>query len=273
MVYSHVRSHIRSRFRVKQTIVTILANDPLFIHAAEDGIVAARMEIEQYIKKDPFFQLTLEPYVPDNKYFEKVFKKSASEDMHVYRSDTFPIVADMINASAAAGVGPMSSVAGAIARSGVFEAKKRGASFCVVDNGGDIVLYNPPRPENSSLTVGIYAGSSPFSNYGFLLPPESDDLLCVCTSSGTVGPSISFGICDAAVIFSKDACLADAAATELGNKLKKSGRTEIKKALEEISKISGIEGAVLIQGENFGSVGRIPEIVPVRQSPDIITKA
>jgi hypothetical protein len=77
----------------------------------------------------------------------------------------------------------------------------------------------------------------------------------VCTSSGTVGPSLSFGRADAAVVVSRDACLADACATRLGNELK--SEEDIGTALELIYGIKGVTGAVAVMGEKCGAIGDI----------------
>ena len=72
----------------------------------------------------------------------------------------------------------------------------------------------------STRKVGIYAGNSPLSEKLALeISPEMSPL-GICTSSGTVGHSLSFGKADAALIISKDTFLADAVATATGNMVK-----------------------------------------------------
>lgn len=262
-------AHIRKHFRVKETIVTILADDPSFIEIAEGDIRERRREIESYIAADPFFAATLDPW-PDDPAAP-------------------PIVRRMIAAGNAAGIGPMSAVAGAIAESAVFAMKRAGASFALVDNGGDIAVYNPARSENGPVTVGIYAGDGDdvavsFKNLGLrFLPTPDDDIFGICTSSGTVGPSISFGVADAAVVISKNVPLADAAATALGNAFPKPGvddadtKTKIEEALFAVRdfriKDDAIDGALLIKGGNMGLFGNLPAFVRADVPWDIITKA
>ena len=147
--------------------------------------------------------------------------------------------------------------------------KETGASFALVDNGGDMSVYNKgTRPT----IIGVYAGNSGVKNLGFSIEP-SEDILSICTSSATVGPSISFGVADAATIFSKNGAMADAAATALGNALTEKGNSQkIEEALQMIYTVSGIDGAVLIEGENVGMIGKVPRIVKANVDYDIITK-
>lgn len=79
--------------------------------------------------------------------------------------------------------------------------------------------------------------------------------LGICTSSGTVGHALSFGKADAAVVVSKDAFLADAAATAVGNRVK--SVSDIEEAIEFASKIEGIEGVLVIIGDRIGVWGDI----------------
>ncbi|MDD1696529.1 MAG: UPF0280 family protein, partial [Methanoregula sp.] len=123
---------IREPFRFRQTIATILADEPGHIVAAKQGMLTARQEIEAYIARDPFFLSTFSPYTPD------------SEDLVIVR---------MADATRKAGVGPMAAVAGAIAWAGVEAMKDAGAVFGVIDNGGDIALIND-RP----VRIGVHAG-------------------------------------------------------------------------------------------------------------------
>jgi len=240
----------KEAFQYKQTIVTILADKAEFIDIAKEEILKSRLTIENYIARHPFFEATLEGYD---------FDESAP-----------PLIQEMIKAANVFDIGPMSTVAGVIAGAAVEKMKDCGATFALVDNGADMAIYNTG---DKPTVVGVYAGAGAgsISNLGFSVPP-SGDILGICTSSGTVGPSISFGKADAAIIFSKNPTLADAAATALGNALKETGAKNIEKALLVVSNIEGIEGAVLIQGGDIGFVGNVPELVKANVDYDIITK-
>jgi len=185
---------IRERFFFRQTIATILAQEPAHIAAARNGILAARQVLERYIAQDPFFSATLEPYEPD--------------------SDE-PVIVRMASAAGKAGVGPMAAVAGVIAWAGIEEMVETGATFGVIDNGGDIALISD-RP----VRVGVHAGTAPISNRAAFIVPPQERILGICTSSSTVGPSISFGVADAVTVFSHDVALADAWATSVCNQIR-----------------------------------------------------
>ncbi|WP_292487124.1 UPF0280 family protein, partial [Methanohalobium sp.] len=141
-----------------------------------------------------------------------------------------------------------------------------GEDFAIVDNGGDIALIND-RPA----TIGIYAGTSAFKNLAFKMETRTT-ITGVCTSSGTVGPSISFGMADAAIVFSDNVSLADSAATELGNAVTDVGKEFVENSFSVIENIPDIKGAVVIQGEHLGFWGEVPEMVHANIDYDCITK-
>ncbi len=159
------------------------------------------------------------------------------------------MVAAMYRAGEAADVGPMAAVAGAVAcRVGRIVRKK--SSRVLVENGGDLYLDT-----DQSVLMGIYAGPSPFSGrIGLRFEPDPLPL-AVCTSSATVGPSLSTGKADAATVVSRDAALADAVATALGNRV--TGPEELEGALDWALSIPGIMGALAITGENIGLRGEM----------------
>jgi ApbE superfamily uncharacterized protein (UPF0280 family) len=82
----------------------------------------------------------------------------------------------------------------------------------------------------------------------------------VCTSSGTVGHSLSFGRADAACVVAADTALADACATALGNRV--IAAAAIPEALAWLETVPGIDGAAVVVGEHLGAWGRI-ELVPL----------
>ncbi len=153
-----------------------------------------RRELGQYIAGDTTFLTTHAPHAV---------------------GEGAPLLArEMAWAASMAGVGPMAAVAGAIAAR-VGQWLGQYTRDVVVENGGDIYLAG-----ESEKIIGIYAGDhSPFT--GRLGLKISRDLLPlgVCTSSGMVGPSFSYGKADAAVIMGANAALADAVATATANRI------------------------------------------------------
>ena len=221
---------IREKFRFRETIATILADDPAHITAAKNGILAARQVIEAYIARDPFFQSTFEPYVPD------------SGD---------PIIVRMCDATRKAGVGPMAAVAGAIAWAGLESMIEAGAGFGVIDNGGDIALIC-----DRDVRVGIHAGEAALSDRIALVVPPQEKVLGICTSSATVGPSISFGTADAVTILSRDVALADAWATAVCNRI----RPRDWSVLDEVTSPE-VCGILAIMGDVTVRWGKLPPVI------------
>jgi ApbE superfamily uncharacterized protein (UPF0280 family) len=232
---------IREHFQFRETIATILADDPSHIAAARDGMMSARQELERYIARDPFFAITYDPYTPE---------------------DGGRVVTRMAEAARGAGVGPMAAVAGAIAWSGVEAMIGAGAVFGVVDNGGDIAMVS-----DRELRIGVHAGASPLSDrLAFLLPP-GEGIRGICTSSATVGPSVSLGIADAVTVFSGNVASADAWATSICNELRPGDRGVLTRLAG-----SDITAVVAILGGEILSWGDPPPLVKAMVNPDIITR-
>ncbi len=223
----------REEFELGETAVTIVADEE-YIPSGKEAIFRAREIIQGFITRDPFFQLTLEAY-------------NAPED-------AAPLIKRMCEASRLAQVGPMASVAGAIAEEAVGSMVKAGAEHAIVDNGGDIALYL-----SEETVVGLYAGGH-WSNMGLRCAPRKE-IFGICTSSGTIGPSISFGIADAATVISSNVTLADACATMLGNMIKSKEESIIGSALERTRSVPGIEGALVIAENKIAMSGRLPPLV------------
>jgi ApbE superfamily uncharacterized protein (UPF0280 family) len=231
---------IREKFHFRETFATILADEEKHITAAKEGMLAARGSVEKHIARDPFFLATFEPYTP------------GSDD---------PVILRMAGAARKAGVGPMAAVAGAVAWAGVDAMTAAGAAFAVIDNGGDIALV-ADRPVN----VGVHAGDATVSDrYAFVIPPQ-ETVLGICTSSATVGHSISFGIADAVTIFSRDVALADAWATRVCNEIRPDDRSVLGcMDPEEVS------GAFAVRGETIVRWGTLPPLVPARVDERLIS--
>ncbi len=221
---------IRERFSYRQTFAVILADKPEHIEAAKAGMLRARQVLEAYIARDPFFSATFDPYTPD------------SDEL---------IITRMADAASIAGVGPMAAVAGSIAWAGIEAMQDAGAMFGVIDNGGDIALIS-----DRNVRVGVHAGDALLSDrIAFVVPPQ-DSVLGICTSSATVGPSISFGVSDAVTVFSRNVALADAWATSVCNQI----RADNLSVLDQINS-NDVRGIFVIIGEQDFRWGMLPPIV------------
>ncbi|HOI95518.1 MAG TPA: UPF0280 family protein [Syntrophobacter fumaroxidans] len=194
------------------------------------AILNCRRQLERYIAEHPPFLKSLTP-LPEDPLAP-------------------PLVKAMLFAARSAGVGPMASVAGAVAQEVALSLRPFSPSV-IVENGGD--CYLDIREET---TIGIYAGPhSPFSGNIGLRFEGSRFPLGICTSSGTVGPSLSFGRADAVTVAAKDAALADAAATALGNLVKTP--SHIEEALERARTIPSLEGVLIVIKDKLGIWGNL----------------
>jgi ApbE superfamily uncharacterized protein (UPF0280 family) len=164
-------------------------------------------------------------------------------------ADAPELVAAMYRSAQAAGVGPMAAVAGAVAQA-VGEGLLTYSPNIIVENGGDIYIAG-----NRDRIIGIYAGESPLSHKVGVMIQAGQLPMGVCTSSGTVGHSLSFGKADAVMVLAHDAALADAAATATANRVQTV--QDIQSALGFISGIPGIVGAVAIKDDQLGAWGEI----------------
>lgn len=212
----------------------VVLSDKNLRNEAQKELEKNYLLLEDYIKKEPFFMLSYEP-----------FRVGA---------DAPKIAMAMSNAAEKANVGPMASVAGAFSEIVMNSLLNRGARNAIVDNGGDISLTT-----TNEIYVGIYAGSSPFSGkIALRIKPELTPL-GICTSSGSVGHSVSLGNSDAVVVVAKSTPLADAAATSIGNVVK--GKNAIVKGIERAKRIKHISGVIIIKGKEIGVYGKLPEII------------
>lgn len=219
--------------KMRETDLMILAERNLS-DAAMMVVMQQRRQLEHYIAQHPGFLETLIPWPPD------VLAPS--------------LVQAMIRATAQVNVGPMAAVAGAIADAVGQELLTRSQEV-IVENGGDIFLKI-----TGPATMALFAGRSPLSlKVGIRLQPEQSPL-GVCTSSGTVGHSLSLGRADAACVLASTAILADAAATALGNRVKES--KDIPAALEWLGDIPDVWGGIVIVGEKLGAWGEV-ELTPL----------
>ncbi len=213
---------------VKETDLYIRATTNLK-RKAYKLVLKYRTMLEKYIDQHPLFLTTLEPF-------------PVSEDAPL-------IIKAMSQATVAVGVGPMASVAGAVAEF-VGEELLAYTPEIIIENGGDIYLKSLKKR-----VVGIYAGKSPLTGKLGLEIEGEDTPLGICTSSGTVGHSLSLGNADAVVTVAKSATLADAAATAIGNLIIEPA--DIEKGIEFARKVEGLKGVVIILGEAVGMWGDI----------------
>ena len=236
---------MRRHFEFRETAVTIEAPER-YLPLAENALLEARKGVEEHIARDPFFRTTFEPCPVEEGMSE--------------------VVRRMCQASCRAGVGPMAAVAGAIAEQAMEAMVREGCGHCLVDNGGDIALHT-----SGTVTVGLYAGTSTQNCLALEMPPTRGPL-GICTSSGTVGPSISLGQADLATVMSEDVALADACATRLGNLVVDDGEGTLRRALGTVLSIEGVRGALVMVDGKLGLAGDVPRLVRCQVPEGRITR-
>jgi len=223
---------------IKETNITLKTESKRYIKLAKKTILRERINLENYILKHPEF---LTSYVPVR-----------------VSGDAPKIVKIMARAGENADVGPMASVAGTISQMVVENAIKYGCKNIISENGGDISLRT-----GIDIIVGMYAGTSPLSGQiGFKIKKEKTSKgYGICTSSGTVGHSVSLGNADAVVVFADESSIADAAATSIGNFATGTPDEAINKCLEKAEDIDYLDGVFVVVGEYAGKIGKIPQLV------------
>lgn len=226
------RELITTHVQVKETDLHIQADKDVQRRAFE-LVLQYRLQLEEYIVRYPQFLSSLSPLPKD--------------------FTATPLIQQMYDAARKAGVGPMAAVAGGIAESVGRSLLREGIEEIIIENGGDIFLA---RKEPS--VISIFAGESPLSKkVGLEL--ASSGPWGVCTSSGTVGHSLSMGMADSVTVVARSTYLADAAATRIGNEVGRDDNDKqgVNSALKLAEEIEDIAGVVVICGEILGAVGDV----------------
>ena len=192
-------------------------------------LVDLRRSMDAYLLMDPQYKAALTPY------------DAGLEAPNILK--------DMSCVSHKTGIGPMSAVAGAVAlRVAEFLKSLFGVKEVIVENGGDIYAE-----AHSNMDIAVFAGQSPLSEKIGLHIPAADFPLGICTSSGTVGPSLSLGRADAVMIVCKDVLLADSYATAMANRIKTVN--DLQPVIDRIQNIPYILGAIAVKDDRMAISG------------------
>lgn len=246
----------RTHFSEKESDISIISDSKRAILKAKESFYFHRRNLERYIAKDKDFLNSFSP---------------------IRVKTEFQIINIMAEVTEICDVGPMASVAGTLAdlmcNSMKFQNadKKFDFSPCkiaLVENGGEISI-DSEKP----ITVALYAGENELNlNIGFLIRKE-DCPIGIGTSSATIGHAISLGQADTATIFAKNAALADAAATKIGNLVKgKDVEKSINIGLDAIDDIDGVIGAFISRENKVGKTGKLPKLIKIEGSKYHILK-
>lgn len=215
-----------------------LKND-LKNHNLKRYIYNIRQELKNYILKNPEFQISLEPL------------KIASENLPL-------IVKTMYESSNYADVGPMACVAGTISQLSLDYLIANDSKYSIVENGGDIALINDEK-----VVCGIYSNNEVLGNeIGFEIKARKKPL-GICTSSGKIGHSISFGKSQSVTVISKSASLSDGLATRIANDVRGDTSEDcVYNGLECCENFKEFfEGVLIISDDHIGTIGKLPKLV------------
>lgn len=202
-----------------------------------------RYYLKDYISRNPDFSLSLEPI------------KQYSEELHF-------IVKKMYESSNYADIGPMACVAGAISELSLDYLMENGSNYSIVENGGDIALVNDEK-----VICGIYSNNEILGNNIAFEIKSRKKPLGICTSSGKIGHSISFGQSDCVTVIAESPSLADGLATRIANDVSgKTSEDKVSKAIETAENFREFfDGVLIISQDNVGTVGRLPKIVETHE--------
>lgn len=229
MNFSHVdvgQTHIR--------LTTDLEN-----HGLERYVFTIRRDLKNHIFTNEEFSLALEPLeVPD--------------------ANLPDIVLKMYESSALADVGPMACVAGTVSEMSLNYLIERESACSIVENGGDIALVN-----DRDILCGIYSNNEILGNDIAFQIKKRKRPLGICTSSGKIGHSISFGEADSVTVIGRSASLCDALATRIANcATGESSEDMVVSALECGDEYRELfDGLIIVCADNVATIGKLPKIV------------
>ena len=221
------RNKILSKFKIevsfKESDLLICSDKEIAKEKAQGILVKYYKQIEEYITGNPLFLTSLSPLEID---------QAAP-----------PIIKEMLEASKVTGIGPFSSVAGAVAQYVGGEL----LNYCqelIIENGGDIFLKI-----NQDKIIGVYLGQEFKINDLNLKIKKRSQAFGVASSSSTLGHSLNFGKADLVSVVAKNIIIADGFATAISNRIKRIG--DVDKILAEAREDLAIEGLLVAFGEKI----------------------
>lgn len=229
----------RRAFQYKDSQCVLIADKQEAVCKGEESIKRNRQLLEDYIRAHPKFLYTLKPIpIPEKPAVAKLMAQAAEK----------------------ANVGPMAAVAGVLADLAVKDMIAEGCEVAVVEDGGEVSAVS-----NVPIDVALAAGDEPLSKrFGFRL---TEFPVGVATSSGRFSHALSFGDAEAATVFCRDAGLADAAATAVGNVVKgEDAAKAIERGVELAKSVQSVEGVLILFKGQVGTWGKIPQIIRVNPS-------
>ena len=208
-------------------------------HNLKSYIYSLRLDLEKYIAQNNDFLLSIEP-------------------IRKYEDDLPLIIRMMYESSVLADVGPMACVAGSISQLSLDYLIEHDSKYSIVENGGDIAMINDEK-----VLCGIFSNNPILGNDIAFEIKARKRPLGICTSSGKIGHSISFGEADSVTVLSESSSISDGLATRIANDVAgENGEEKVYNALESAENFKEFfDGVLIISDENVGTVGKLPKIV------------
>ena len=233
-----------SQIDIDETHIRLTSD--LLGHDLKRYVFDLRKDLKDYIFRNSEFSISIEPLkMPDGDLPDIVFK--------------------MYESSILCDVGPMACVAGTISEMSLDYLMSCGSSYSIVENGGDIAVVNDRK-----VLCGIYSNNESLGNDIAFEIKKRKGPLGICSSSGKIGHSISFGESDCVTVLGKSASLCDGLATRIANcAYGDSSQDMIVNALECGDEYREFfDSALIICGENVGTIGKLPKIVETDEFHD-----
>lgn len=242
----------KHHFTEKESDITIISDSKKAILQAKKSFFIHRKKLERFVANHEDFAKSFSP---------------------VRIKSNLKVIQLMIEAADLTNVGPMASVAGALADimlEGMDIDDKLGRiiRYRLVENGGEIAIDT-----DHELKIGLYAGINRLnSNLGFLIK-KSDCPLGIGTSSATIGHAVSLGDADAVTAFAENAAIADSAATRIANEVKGDDiEKSIKNGLDVTDDLLKVFGCFISREDKIGYTGKLPQFIKIEGTQNQLVK-
>lgn len=212
-------------------------------HDLKRFIFNIRRDLKDYILRNNDFLISMSP-------------------LKIPQDNLADIVVKMIGASDICDVGPMACVAGTISEMSLDYLIRLGSFYSIVENGGDIAMINDRK-----VLCGIYSNNDVLGNNIAFEIKKRKKPLGICTSSGKIGHSISFGESDSVTVIGNSPAVCDGLSTKIANSV--SGDTsedKVMNALECADEFrSYFGGALIICDGSVATIGKLPKVIESKE--------
>lgn len=233
-----------SKIDIDETHIRLTSD--LASHDLKRYIFNIRNDLKNYIFRNAEFSISFEPLnMPDE--------------------DVSDIVLMMYESSIISDVGPMACVAGTISEMSLNYLIELESQYSIVENGGDIAVVNDEK-----VLCGIFSNNNVLGNNIAFEINKRKKPLGICSSSGKIGHSISFGESDCVTVLGNSASICDGLATRIANSAQGgSSEDRVVNALECGDDYREFfDSALIICGESVGTIGKLPKIVESKNFND-----